>query len=352
MSTKSPLSCRTLSEIDYQKAIAVLNKLVACHTQNQLELTVQTELLPLVDCDGVFFIGLQQQHTQLKILNNITSESICQCRINDFFKIAIQDHEVNQRHCVDPGKNIIKHEYCLTSLPCPQCNVCVESGMKDLTHTTTFTSLLNNPAEIAICFYRMSDSDVNQEEKGLNLLQLIQPTLRQSITTIMAREKCQVLKQILDFLPNQDDPWGVMDKGGQLLYQNKAFSQLLEEFSDNHSWHRLINNTVTSKNKCYSKIGKRLYGVKLSAINSGASQLNLVRLTRVTDENIKTNRKLQQAGLTNREQEIAMLIYHGQASQQIAGHLNLSYHTVRNHIKHIYSKLGVTSRSHLLNWDG
>ena len=43
-----------------------------------------------------------------------------------------------------------------------------------------------------------------------------------------------------------------------------------------------------------------------------------------------------------------MLIYQGDSPREIAEEINLSYHTVRNHIKSIYSKLGVSTRSEML----
>ena len=37
---------------------------------------------------------------------------------------------------------------------------------------------------------------------------------------------------------------------------------------------------------------------------------------------------------------------------ELSEQLNLSYHTVRNHIKHIYRKIDVSSRSEMLTWGG
>jgi DNA-binding NarL/FixJ family response regulator len=51
--------------------------------------------------------------------------------------------------------------------------------------------------------------------------------------------------------------------------------------------------------------------------------------------------------LTAREQEIADLIAQGLAIDAIAGHLFLSEHTVRDHVKAVFHKLGVRSRPEL-----
>jgi DNA-binding CsgD family transcriptional regulator len=52
--------------------------------------------------------------------------------------------------------------------------------------------------------------------------------------------------------------------------------------------------------------------------------------------------------LTPREQQIAELISQGAATGEIAGKLYLSTHTVRDHIKSIFDKVGVASRGELV----
>jgi len=53
----------------------------------------------------------------------------------------------------------------------------------------------------------------------------------------------------------------------------------------------------------------------------------------------------EEYGLTPREREILQLLVDGLKMRQIAGELNLSYHTVGNHLRNIYHKLHVRSRS-------
>ena len=52
--------------------------------------------------------------------------------------------------------------------------------------------------------------------------------------------------------------------------------------------------------------------------------------------------------LSTREVEILELLSKGQVSKEIADQLSISYHTVRVHLKHIYEKLHVRSRSEAL----
>ena len=53
----------------------------------------------------------------------------------------------------------------------------------------------------------------------------------------------------------------------------------------------------------------------------------------------------QWKSLTPREQEVAALVCLGYTNRQIADHLTISPHTAGHHVRHIYDKLGVSSRA-------
>ena len=53
------------------------------------------------------------------------------------------------------------------------------------------------------------------------------------------------------------------------------------------------------------------------------------------------------AGLTHREQEIASDVAEGLANKHIARHRGVSVHTVENHLRSIFRKSGVDSRTQL-----
>jgi DNA-binding NarL/FixJ family response regulator len=53
--------------------------------------------------------------------------------------------------------------------------------------------------------------------------------------------------------------------------------------------------------------------------------------------------------LTSREQEVAKLLISGDTYKQVAWRLGISPDTVRQHIKHIYTKLQINSRVQLIN---
>ena len=51
------------------------------------------------------------------------------------------------------------------------------------------------------------------------------------------------------------------------------------------------------------------------------------------------------AGLTDREVQVLRLVARGNTNRQVAGALSIAEETARNHIKHIYDKIGISSRA-------
>ena len=58
---------------------------------------------------------------------------------------------------------------------------------------------------------------------------------------------------------------------------------------------------------------------------------------------------MQEAGLTQREADVARLICEGLSDKEIANSLHLSPHTIKDHLKKIYSKFRVHARTQLVS---
>ena len=54
--------------------------------------------------------------------------------------------------------------------------------------------------------------------------------------------------------------------------------------------------------------------------------------------------------LSDREREVLQLLSEGHDNHSIAASLDISINTVEKHLKNIYQKLGVSSRSEAIHW--
>ena len=60
--------------------------------------------------------------------------------------------------------------------------------------------------------------------------------------------------------------------------------------------------------------------------------------------------RMQEEGLTAAERRVAVLVAEGRTNREVAAALFLGERTVAGHLTHIYTKLGVRSRTELTRW--
>ena len=65
---------------------------------------------------------------------------------------------------------------------------------------------------------------------------------------------------------------------------------------------------------------------------------------------VHLSRAGQATGLSARESEVAKLVAEGLTNRQIAERLVVSERTAENHVQHILTKLGFTTRSQIAAW--
>jgi len=88
-----------------------------------------------------------------------------------------------------------------------------------------------------------------------------------------------------------------------------------------------------------------LRAVDLGVVRHGRSPATLVLLD---SRDPLSDQDLEREGLTRAEIRIARLVMRGRTNREIALALSVSVHTVRHHVQHIHDKVGVRSRTRLM----
>jgi DNA-binding NarL/FixJ family response regulator len=83
----------------------------------------------------------------------------------------------------------------------------------------------------------------------------------------------------------------------------------------------------------------------LDVLNGGAPMTSEIARHVVASFRRKSRSLDESVSLTAREEEALVLLTKGYSNKEIADHLNLSIETVRSHLKNIYSKMHVRSRT-------
>lgn len=83
----------------------------------------------------------------------------------------------------------------------------------------------------------------------------------------------------------------------------------------------------------------------IQEVLAGGAPMNMPIAHKVLEMFAQMKHKKSDYGLTEREKEILQHMVAGLTKQQIADKLYISFHTVDSHLKHIYTKLQVSTRS-------
>ena len=181
------------------------------------------------------------------------------------------------------------------------------------------------------------------------LLDTLLPHFRNALRNVRHIEAAQ---GIADFWSHLLDNTGtaifLFDETGDLLYRNNKAGIIEEDLSEAayRSFHEHIR-VLSKKNISRTEWG----GYSLSTLSltrpQDARPVRAVMAYRSPLPRIDAGLLARKYRMTPREAEICLLVFKGFADQQLASALGISFYTVRTHLKRVFSKLGIASRSEL-----
>ncbi len=105
---------------------------------------------------------------------------------------------------------------------------------------------------------------------------------------------------------------------------------------------------VCERNQAYDMLCKCVYSVSRGQVWANSQQLNYVMDALVSGAAGRVADARGQFLLTRREDEVCSLVAEGLKNREIAKLLNLSEHTVKNHLFRVFERLGISSRTELI----
>ena len=170
----------------------------------------------------------------------------------------------------------------------------------------------------------------------------------------------ELLKQIAEHRPRvavisanlQDEPWGGLralqelrrtrsSTRAILLLNSSEREQVIEAFSHGAKG-------VLCKNDGFEALCKCIRCVDGGQVWADSDQLQWVVQALGEREPVHIVSATGAPLLTKRQEEIVRMLAEGMPSAEICSKLRLSPHTVKNHLFHIYDKLGISNRAELL----
>ncbi|PTN10961.1 response regulator transcription factor [Nitrosomonas aestuarii] len=348
------IALKVLSGSDHQKTLAIINWLNNCRTKTEFNLILKEALLPLMTSNSVFYGRLTNGRNNAQLLGSVNISNCCQHNWNRLMHCTAQNPAAAQFavKCSDTAISLDdkRRRYDNTlSIRQPAHKSC-----------TTLSLQADQNRIYQFHFCRQSTLEQAFNQRDSEILKAFKSPLLQTLKLILFHEESLNSHQFMEFWSEHTEPVAVICNDGSTLYQSPTFMQMLKQekivvISTVLALIKTLQRKQLEWHSFLSKLGKRLYEIKLTLLNSDTNHQPysyLIQLSRVTHTIGKIFNQLSRKGLTHRELEIALLIYQGIPTREIAETIHLSYHTVRNHIKNIYSKLEVSSRSEMLLWVG
>jgi len=174
-----------------------------------------------------------------------------------------------------------------------------------------------------------------------------------------------------------------IDDTRRIVYRNKAFDDMFQRAagsSRRRCYEVICGRTLEGKNFCNPDcpVGKSLLdgqaveNFDLAVLrDDGQSQwlsvgaipasktsektvaiftLRPIRVTGISPRPVRDDRPYPDIALTRRERQILELLAQGLNARTLVWHLHIKYVTARNHIQHIYEKLGVHNRAEAVSY--
>ncbi len=346
---------------DHQSALATIKWLNNCQTWSEFNEAIKLALLPLLKCNGAFYGQLSGEQKTWQLLGSINQSTCCQHGWQQLVNIAVREPVVSallDNHAVEPlPVSSMNDVHCFKESDGYYRNF--DLTWQQSHRNCTVVKAFDDYHQLAFQFYfcRLSNQQQIFNQRDIELLKIMKPVLLQTLKLILFRQETFTSKFTENFWSSYTDPIIVFRSDGQVIFQccefDRIFAQEKQTFLS--SMLALINFLQSNKINGYSfisQLGKRLYEIKLTLIHADADShhgIYLLHPSRITHKFGKVFNQLDRTRLTYREMEITVLICQGRAAREIADEIHLSYHTVRNHIKNIYSKLGVSTRGELMS---
>ncbi|MBX3616874.1 helix-turn-helix transcriptional regulator [Nitrosomonas sp.] len=344
---------------DYQITSAIISWLNNCQTRNEFNQVLQTALLPLIACNCAFYGRRMGTYGSMQLLGSINQSTCCQHGWKQFLDTILQRAPSATLKNSTTASSLMVFEG--SSIPCSNdvnfSQRSFDPSWQRLHHSCSLLSFFGDHQQLSCQFYfcRLDSQVTIFNQRDTELMELLRPVLLRTLRFIIYREE-STHPATLKFWSDNTESITVIRNDGAILFQSETFARIIER--EKHTFLStalaLIQSTQsiqTGWHSFLSKLGKRLYEIKLTLIRSNTANqqdIYFLQVSRVANKIGKIFNRLDRTGLTNRELEIATLIYQGNSPKEIAEEICLSYHTVRNHIKNIYSKLGVSTRSEML----
>lgn len=359
----------SLPEKDYLAILETIESFNQCQTRDDLKKTFRSQLFTLLKAQGAVFIWIDSEIGNAQIIDSI---NIPASNVKSFRDYLAYDNLGNSAISKSCPVMIYDAENNFT-----ETQNAVDRFFKENPNYSRKKDSYLDQCEGALVTVQMPDTNVGVgihrltpyndiwSPRDIRIFELLRPHFMYSIETIALREELAKYKSITDKLADVPLPIALIKENVRVVFCNKSFESLFH-IETNQNLPEDLADLIQKEIKRYGppydieksnielpfiNLPQGKYRLRLAKVSIGIDAGDgtwLLRLKPAVEPYSKMNLLLQESKLTGKEIEVVCLIKDGFEKNEIASRLFISTHTVKNHIRHIYQKIGVHTRAQLV----
>jgi len=207
---------------------------------------------------------------------------------------------------------------------------------------TLMLAYLHDNPPLRLRIQRMSPSPPHFRREDVLMMQSFACQCGLCVHSLMLREELHLYKSLASHLADALPAAAFVTRDGTVLIQNSAFESIIR-FAK--SLPSVLKQALQDPDKDRVELQGSSFWYKCHWLADGCRLLLLERRETAIPA---WQRVAWPPELSHREREICQLVLEGLDNDAIAERLHLSYHTIKNHCRHIHEKVGVTNRVELV----
>ncbi|MCF8719457.1 helix-turn-helix transcriptional regulator [Nitrospina gracilis] len=351
-----------------------MEKLYQCRAKPDLRLCMKNEIKPLFNfqiggyawTDLNLWKGMVKPAQAIDMIGLDPSQwpwaNKLHTYLRSLFDISYNANRPVIAHDIDVPREVLQKELKQFIEDHPEFNPRDFVGFESYKATM---AALDRENHIGIGLHRHAPNDPFWTPREVRLLELLLPSFANAIKGVAIQDQLQTYKALITALEEGGAPLALLREDGRVIFRNAEFQALIPVDSGKFlpkALRDLVEQKIASDvpdwlpesakpPMAFYQHGDTVYRLNLTQLRpeqDDSEPVWLLRLRTVDDPYSTLHHKLQQADLTPREVEVAVLAGDGLDDADIAGRLFISTHTLKNHFKSIYRKLDVHSRTQLM----
>ena len=229
-------------------------------------------------------------------------------------------------------------------------------------HHTLGMTLIARKRPIAGMAFTRAKNHASFDDADILFCRLVSDVIASALDTCLLLEKIQMEKCVRTAVAQEDkEPVLAVNERLRVMYSNEAAHALFPELQDNalpRSLEEMCERFLCGQSSgagvqetqsvTLPLSGQSLKGT-LQLVQDDATKHRLVVVRFDTAKAAVCQRSRMRAyGMSNREEHVATALADGLTNVEIADRIGISVRTVENHLRSIYRKVGVNSRTKLI----